>query len=244
MELNKIKKNKSLFLIATTLCIFLIGLVVFFSNQMKAQADNHAVSGEESRDPASSTLSTKNSDQFMLDKQFLESLSLLNQIKIDSSFFMNKGFKNFKDNTVDIVPVEPGRPNPFAPVGKASPQSFPIVRSKAFSTTPTTPKIPATTNTPTEAVTVITNSPSKIWTKTVDLSGSIINTKTSPSVYFEYGPTAELGSVTPETKPKKDGSFIMNIRALTTKTMYFYRAAAKINDTQTLYGEVVTFSTK
>ena len=250
MESNNTKKNKNSVLITTIFCVFSLGLVVFFSYQMNARAETSSVGSGQSKDPVSTTLgATVSNEQLVMDMQFLQSLSLLNQIKIDSSFFTNKNFKNFKDNTVTLTPLEPGRPNPFAPIGIVGPISFPI-NPRLSSATPTLPTsttittpTASTTTTP-EIISVETYPPSKIWTKTADLSGKVINTKDGLSVYFEYGSTVDLGQLTTPSKPGKDGIFIINIRGLTSKTMYYYRAATKINDTQTLYGKVVTFETK
>ena len=46
-------------------------------------------------------------------------LSLLNQVsklEIDTDIFEDPVYKTFKDRSIQIPPVEVGRPNPFAPI--------------------------------------------------------------------------------------------------------------------------------
>ena len=46
-------------------------------------------------------------------------LSLLNQVsklEIDTDIFSDPVYQTFKDRSIDIPPVEVGRPNPFAPI--------------------------------------------------------------------------------------------------------------------------------
>jgi len=58
-------------------------------------------------------------------------LALLNQIQslnIDSSIFKDPGFNTLVDYSVEIPPVDVGRPNPFAPLPGYSAAQAPAVR--------------------------------------------------------------------------------------------------------------------
>ncbi len=59
-------------------------------------------------------------------------LSLLNQVsslEIDTKIFEDPVYKTFRDRSIDIPPVEVGRPNPFAPIsGVVDPTASDVAR--------------------------------------------------------------------------------------------------------------------
>ena len=156
-------------------------------------------------------------DQIINDIAFISSLNSLNNIKIDTDFFSNKAFTSLKDNTVKIEEsIVPGRLNPFSPVKEGS-------SSIASSL-------------------VSTNSPINIKNNSVTLSGTVNNTNGVSGGYFEYGLTKSLGQKITQNTFSLMGLFVVDITGLTPKTVYFYRACAKIG--ANTCGEIVSFETK
>ena len=47
-------------------------------------------------------------------------LQKMSQVKLDDSIFSNQVFKNLKDNSIEILPQETYRENPFAPINSAT----------------------------------------------------------------------------------------------------------------------------
>ena len=170
--------------------------------------------------PVSSTDSTSTSNgQIVSDTAFLATLASLKTIKIDTSLFTDDSFKSLKNNAVAIQPVVAGRINPFAPIiGAYNPSNIASVPN------------------------IVTDLPTEITDKTVVFNGTV-NAKTGVSgIYFEYGPTASMGTIVAVPSQSLVGTFVKNISGFTTKTSYFYRACAKINNISAC-GSVVTFTT-
>jgi len=164
---------------------------------------------------ASSSLNNKIS----LDTAFLSSLITLNTIKIDNSLFSNQAFQALRDNSVTLEQVAAGRIDPFAPIEG-------MVAQKGVT-----------------AITTDTNEPSQLTTRTAILNGVVSTTTGVTATYFEYGPTPSLGQATQIVQQSLVGTFMKKISGLSSGTVYFYRAAAKVNGA-IIYGEVISFNTK
>lgn len=55
------------------------------------------------------------------DAQIIYSLlQKMSKVKLDDSIFSNQVFQGLKDNSIEVLPQETGRPNPFAPINSAS----------------------------------------------------------------------------------------------------------------------------
>jgi hypothetical protein len=215
------KYNK--FLIVSFIVVSILGVYSYFYNDLRSEA----ATLDENGDPITSSLdtttttsspTTSSSNQVAEDTAFLMKLTSLTTIKVDASLFKNKGFGLLVDNNIKLDPVPYGRTNPFSP---------------------TTSSVTNTNN----AVTLLlkTNPVSLVTSKSAILNGSLEGA-TSDNIYFEYGTTNTLGKVTPKVIPSLIGNFASNLLGLTSKTTYFYRAAASINGTITL-GEIISFTT-
>jgi len=153
------------------------------------------------------------------DTAFLQTLSSLTKIKIDTAIFSSKAFTSLKDNEVIIDPVQPGRANPFS-----------IIDSN------TTVDIIKTSQ-------VVTNSPSQTTATSATLNGTINNvTSTYSTGYFEYGVGDALDKSTTASLVTLVGTFNSKLTGLLPKTQYSFRAASKIGGL-TIYGDVMTFNT-
>jgi hypothetical protein len=62
-------------------------------------------------------LKTPNSDEAQTIYNLLQKMS---QVKLDDSIFSNQAFQSLKDNSIEILPQETGRENPFAPINPAT----------------------------------------------------------------------------------------------------------------------------
>ncbi len=55
------------------------------------------------------------------DAQLIYSLlQKMSKVKLDDSIFSNQIFQGLKDNSIEVLPQETGRSNPFAPINSVS----------------------------------------------------------------------------------------------------------------------------
>lgn len=205
------KKSIKIFTIFSSVLIAVFVVVPFIHNKTTEAASS-----------LSSSLSTlassfkETSTDVSVDTTFLNSLTSLSSIKIDTTIFSNKLFSSLVDNSVTLQKVDLGRSNPFAPL--------PV-------------------NTSSNTSSVATSPASSITSNGAVLNGSVANISSFDSTYFEYGSTATLGKATPKANLSLIGSFVSNITGLSSGTTYFYRAVGKTS-TGILYGEINSFTTK
>lgn len=214
------KKIYNKFLIISSIAIFLGGSYIYFMKDLTKEGVVPTAYGSSlSSSNGTDATATSVDNQVNTDTAFLTTLMSLNDIKIDTSLFESDAFNKLQNNEVKIDPVTPGRVNPFAPVD-----------SIAVNNTVVAPN-------------AVTNQPSQVTDKTAVLNGTVNTVVGVTDTYFEYGPTMNLGTVTTPTKPSLVGGFIKNILGLTSKTNYFYKACAKVNNIA-ICGEVIPFTTK
>lgn len=213
----KILHNK--FLIISILALLLGISYLYFSHDLNSKDIAPIAFGASltSSNQSSSEAVSSEDEKISSDISFLTTLVSLKKIKIDTSLFTNKYFNRLQNNAVKIEKVVPGRINPFAPMGVDS------------------------VNTTTPSAKIITDSPTQITDKTAILNGTI-NVSGATDIHFEYGTTPQLNIITPTVKQSLVGTFIKNVLGLTSKTNYFYKACAKVNNTP-LCGEVISFTT-
>jgi hypothetical protein len=202
----------------------IIGVCFYFSKNMNSDFNTKIAHGETSLESTSGgiatpVVATSSLDKISADISFLANLTSLEKIKIDTDFFNSKVFVSLKDNSVNIEKVNPGRLNPFAPI-----ENTPITEVVS------TEKI-------------VTVAPSSVTDKSVILNGIINTTDGVTDIYFEYGKTNTLGTMTETVKTSLVGSFLKNVLGLSPKTNYFFKACAKINNI-TNCGETIPFTTK
>jgi hypothetical protein len=142
-------------------------------------------------------------------------------IELNQSIFTDAAFTSLKDFSTTINPEpNPGRANPFAPIGADG--------------APTQPVITVTTG---QVANVTKSTATFIGTLPI---GSIVTKR-----YFEYGVTANppLPNVTASVAADPaTGGFGFNITGLLPNTTYYVRAAAVVAG-GTIYGSVVSFKT-
>lgn len=216
------KRAYNKFLVISTIFLALGGAYLYFSNNLNSEiivpkAYGSSLVSSDGTSPVATTVPL--SEKISSDISFLTTLTSLNKIKIDTSLFSDKSFSVLQNNAVKIDPVAPGRVNPFAPITNAT----------------DTNNVVFTPNVTTDDPTSITNN-AVVLNGTTNTLGGITDT------YFEYGPTATLGTVVHTVKPSLVGTFIKNVLGLTPKTNYFYKACVKVNAVA-LCGDVVSFNT-
>lgn len=219
----KIIYNK--FLVISTIALFMGGVYLYFSNDLSSKDIVPVAFGSSLTSSNGSTsveAAESQGDKISSDVSFLSTLVGLKRIKIDTALFTNKSFNRLENNAVQIEKVTAGRKNPFAPIGAG-------VSSSGGSAG-------------TSASKVVTDQPTQITDKTVVFNGTINTTSGVTDIYFEYGTTTDLGTLTALVKQSLVGTFIKNVSDLTPKTNYFYRACAKINNVVNC-GDVVPFTT-
>ena len=211
------KYNK--FLVISFVGVFILGVYSYFYNGFVnevSSADSSLTSSLAANTPVSATADL--SQQASADTAFLLDLATLNKIKkIDATIFSEPAFTKLVDNKIPLEESPYGRVNPFSPTDK-----------------------PVNTNKP--VVTVTTNLPSSITNRSAVLNGTLEGGATSTNIYFEYGIAENLGKLTPKTTSSLVGNFASVLSGLTSKTTYFYRAAANING-NIAYGDLVSFNT-
>lgn len=216
------KKRSHKFLIVTAILVLGAGYL-YFNNDVKINGILHVAQGSSlvSTTGGDSASDANNSNsKISSDISFLSTLNSLKRITIDSSLFTNVLFSRLEDNSVRIGTITPGRNNPFAPIDES--------------------KI----NNSITASRVVTNQATQIASATATLNGTVNATSGVTDTYFEYGETEALGLVTSTVKQQSlVGNFIKSVSGLNSKTMYYFKACAKISGAS-FCGDVVPFATK
>jgi len=161
---------------------------------------------------AGDTLATENA----VGREFLSTLLNIRSIKLDESIFENKTFLSLQDFSRKLeADTNPGRSNPFAPLG---------ADTSAVSTQ------------------VSTSNPSSVTTTTTTLNATITLGGPEVTRWFEYGTTNSLGTQTTPKTQANPGAFAETITGLTPNTTYYVKAVASIGGTA-VAGNLVTWKT-
>ena len=150
---------------------------------------------------------------------FLTTLLSLQSINFDSSIFTNPAYISLQDFDRPLPPaVNPGRPNPFAPIGVDASAG---VASAQIST----------------------GNPSAITGTASTLNGTLLVGNPNVLRWFAYGTTATtLTSMTPEKIQTTPGAFAEVVTGLIPNTTYYAEAMALVAG-QTVVGNSVTWKT-
>lgn len=223
--MKKRSSNKNKFFL-TALSILILGAgYIYFANELRAGSMPSVAYGNLSSSATASEpvegetgLVTSANNKINSDISFLSTLVSLKNIKIDSSFFSNSLFTKLKSNSVSIGTAIPGRPNPFAPIDEAT-------VAKSIVTT-----------------LVSTGQATQITDKTAVLNGTLGTLSGVTATYFEYGETEVMGKTINADNQSLVGTFVKSVSDLNSKTVYFYKACARINGTA-VCGDTVSFAT-
>jgi len=114
-------KNKYKKLLTISTSIIIIVIFSFFyadlnSKKIIPKAYGGSLASSNVVDPSVTTIDS----QVSSDVAFLTTLIAIKSIKLDTSFFNSKSFKELKDNSIRVGQATPGRINPFNPIGNDS----------------------------------------------------------------------------------------------------------------------------
>jgi len=205
--------TRNIIIIVVVVALGAGGYILFFQNNQNASTNalqTTTNTGAISTDGSAAT-GTDNVGQ-----DFLTQVLNIQSIKLDTALFSNKAFTVLQDFNLPIPPdTNPGRQNPFAPLGSDST----VVSTQ-----------------------VSTGNPSSVTATTSTLNGTLTVSDPSATRWFEYGTTKALGTLTAPTSQTTPGVFAEKITGLTPNTSYFVRASASIGGV-TVTGNVVTWKT-
>lgn len=202
--------NKNIIIIASVIIVIAIIYFVFFRSNSNTNSSGSltTISGSQS------SAQTNNTDVNVTSQQFLTELLNIDSIKIDPSIENNPAFTVLVDYSKPITPdTNPGRVNPFAPLGSDS---------------------------STVSTQIVTNTPTLTLATSAVLNGTLMISGQNVTRWFEYGTTDALGTKTAETPQTTAGGFSENITGLLPNTTYYVKAVASIGG-QLIYGALVNW---
>lgn len=203
--------------IIIAVCIALLGFGAYAYVSKKKNADQGTLLSSNIGASNPSEMPAGSED---ISNHFLDLLLNLKNIKLDTSIFNATTFKALQDFSSPIAPdTNPGRPNPFAPIG----QDIVTISSFTVNSNP---------------VTIMTST-------TATLSATLSSGTIAIERYFEWGTTnvTPLPNLTPKVSQNTaTGEFTYGLTGLTPNTTYYMRAVSKVGSTL-IYGSVVSFKT-
>ena len=109
-------KNKQKTIIITLIVIALFFGIAFYYSGSKGKSDNSVVA---LKNPNTGVTALPSDIE---GREVFRMLTVLKTIKLDTGFFDNDIFQSLSDFSVELLPEEAGRINPFAPLGATQPR--------------------------------------------------------------------------------------------------------------------------
>lgn len=212
---------KIILIIAVAGALLFIGFK-FFSKSPEPASPLSSSDGSTPADASAADGSSGTSGTSSIGNEFVDLLLNLNTIQLDTSIFDSQSFKALHDYSSPLTPeANPGRPNPFAPVGMDA-----TLEPNTFS--------------------VITSPVTQILSTTATISGLLPSGTVATDRWFEWG-TAETIPLSQKTasvaQDISTGVFTFGLTGLTPNTTYYVRSVAKVGTAVIVYGDVVSFKT-
>jgi hypothetical protein len=205
---------RNIIILAIIVALGIVGYKMFFNKKPAATGGLATTSGSVQTVPAASS-STPVIDP-SVGQDFLALLLSVQSIRLDDSIFKSKEFAVLQDFNRPIPPDQnPGRVNPFAPLGADGAASI---------------------------IQISTSNPSSITANASTLNGTLAAADQGSTRWFEYGTTPSLGTMTPPKMQTTPGAFAEPVTGLSPNTTYFVKASALIGG-KTVSGNVVTWKT-
>lgn len=203
---------RNIIILVVVVGLGIAGYSMFFKKD-SGSATGLATTAGEGTTAESSQSATANA---AVGREFLTLLLNIRSIELNESIFESKAFTNLQNFSRPLPPdPNPGRPNPFAPLG---------VDSAGTSTQ------------------VSTSNASSITQTASALNGTITIGGPTVTRWFQYGTTEALELRTPAKPQMSAGAFTETITGLVPNTTYYVKAVAQIG-TQTVAGNLVTWKT-
>lgn len=207
--MKKIIRN--IIIVAVIALVAYVGYSVFFKSKAPVQPALVTTSGAADLSGTATT-----GGDIALGKEFLTLLLNVRSLKLDDKIFSNQAFVALQDFSRPIPPdVNPGRPNPFAPIG---------------------------TDSTSVSTQISTSNPSSVTSTASTLNGALNIADASVTRWFEYGLTNALGTKTTVKSQANPGVFAESITGLQPNTTYYVKAFASIGGT-VIAGNLVSWKT-
>ena len=212
---------RNIIIIAVVLGLGFFGYEMYFGSATpKITGGLQTTAGAGAGTTATPKIATPNpvttADAGTIGTDFLNTLLSIESISLDDTLFTSKAFTVLQDFNRPIpADQNPGRINPFAPIGTDGVAS---------------------------TVAVTTSIPSSVNGTSATLNGTLLAGDSTTTRWFEYGPTSALGAMTKPKPQTTQGAFTEVITKLLPNTTYYVRADALVGGV-TVLGNVLTWKT-
>jgi hypothetical protein len=212
---------RNIIILAVVAGLGFAGYKLFFANKTAApkgslQTTAGVGTGSTGAPKIATTNTVKDAENAAIGQDFLTTLLSVKSISLDESIFTNRAFLLLQDFNRPIPADEnPGRTNPFAPLGVDGGIA---------------------------QVQVSTSNPSSITATSAVLNGTLSAADTATTRWFEYGPTPTFGALTSSRVQATAGTFAETVDKLLPNTTYYARADAVIGGV-TVIGNTVSWKT-
>lgn len=207
---------RTIIILAVVTALGIVGYKMFIQKDTAATDNSSLVTTSGVAVDTSAAGALSNQDAETATRDFLTLLLNVRSIKLDNSLFTSNAFSTLQDLSRPINPdTNPGRDNPFAPLG---------ADTSAVSTQ------------------VTTGNPSAVSATASTLNGTLSVGGTNVTRWFEYGTTATLGMKSAIKSQTNPGAFAETITGLLPNTTYYVKAVASIGG-QTVAGAPTTWKT-
>jgi hypothetical protein len=212
---------RNIIIIVAVIALGVVGYKVFFSSKSTSTGALQTTAGVGT--PTAGGAVTASADGSVsgdaLGHDFLVLLLSVRSIHIDSSLFKDKAFLVLQDFNRKIPPdTDPGRVNPFAPIGTDGGSGAVTVAK------------------------VTTSNPSSIKQTGAAFNGTLETADTNTTRWFDYGTTTFLGTMTPPKTQLTPGAFTETVTGLLPNTTYYVQSSALVGGV-TIHGNTVTWKT-
>ena len=214
---------RNVIIIAVVIILGVVGYKLFLSKKTPTPTGGlqttAGVGAGTSGAPQIATTSAASPTDTSIGGESINTLLSVQSISLDEKIFTSKAFTLLQDFNRPIpADTNPGRTNPFAPIG---------------------------TDGTTVSVQVSTSNPSSITSTGATLNGTLVVSDPSATRWFEYGTTNALGMMTTPVAQSTPGTFSETVGLkdkLLSNTTYYVRADASVNG-QTVFGNLITWKT-
>ncbi len=210
---------RNIIILAVVVILGIVGYKLFFAKKAAAPAGGlKTTSGVGTGTSAAPNIATTGagSPGSVSEDDFVSILLSVKSISVDDSIFKDRGFALLQDFNRPLPPdTNPGRVNPFAPIGSDGVAS---------------------------AAGVTTSNPSSITSTGATFNGTLMASDPSATRWFEYGTTSAFGSITTPVPQANPGAFADVVTKLLPNTTYYVRADALVGGA-TILGNTLVWKT-